>query len=656
MITYKRTTRFSITLTFFLFAVNMVFAQDYSLPELKEQYPDQIGVITLHSQVVDIDIDKTGELEIYKTDREEMLYLKESAKFYGDQSISMSHFFEDVLEVAAYSTNAKGKTKKLKEEDFKVVDSQPSSWVFHDDNKEMVFSFEDLGEGSKSVIEYRKKIKKAEFFDVFHFISGYPVLSSQIQINYPETVEIKYFERAMEGFTVVKRQESNKGEVSDFWEINNLDAFKEEEGSTNIKNHIPHLIAQIQSYEFNGERKKLITNVDELHAYFEEFLLLKEDESNRKELNEVVMEITEGLDDPVAKMDTIFKWVQANIKYIAFEDGINGYVPRSCTSVMRNRYGDCKDMGNLLVEMLTYAGVENAYVAWVGTRDVPYLMSEIPSPLTCNHVICVVEKPDSLKDEHPYFYLDATNPESSYLLPPMALQEKELLVHVASGKHDLFKVPSAHADNNYIRSVIRYTIDSQDSLIGSGVDYYGGYERENRAYYLSNLKDEDLTDYVKDLALGGANRYTLKEYEIKGVSEKQKPLELHYDFTVDNLAISDGDEIILNPTLFKPRVTKYHTEDYKFTREKGKHRTIDYSYEVVIPEDLGVKHLPEDVHFKHDLFHFDAAFELKENILHVDMKYQYHLLEIPTAMFEDWNAFSASINSATIQNIILEKK
>ena len=649
--------KFALLLFFLLAFLGVLNAQDYDLKALQEKYPDRIGVILNHEQKVTIEVDKEGELEILLTDHEEILYLKESSKYYTEQSISLSYFFEDILEVDALVYTPSGKKLKIDEDNYRVVDSPPSSWVFHDDNKEMIFDLPKLGEGYRSDITYTKRIKKPEFFEVFHFISGFPVLKASVEIVSPAGTTMKYYERAMEGFDVERSATpGKKGSTINTWTLRNLEGYVEEDGSTNIKNHIPHLVAQIQSYEFNGETKELIKDVAGLHAYFEEFLLLKADESNRKELNKIVDELTKGMEGQYEKMDTIFRWVQHNIKYIAFEDGINGYVPRSCSSVMKNRYGDCKDMGNLLVEMLSYAGVENAYVAWVGTRDVPYLMSEIPSPLTCNHVICVVEIVEELRvDGHKYYYLDATSPEASYLIPPKPIQEKELLVHYGTGKHELYMVPPASADHNYIKSVIKYSFTDKDSLHGSGVDYYGGYERENRAYYLANLKDADLEDYVSELAIGGANRYTLKDFEITGLTHPDDSLAIFYDFSVDNIGIKDGDDIILNPTLFKPRVTKYHKEDYKYTREKGRHRTIDYSYEIDISEDYKVKHMPEDVHYKHDQFHFDASFKLEGNKIYVKMKYQYHLMEIPTELFPDWNDFSRSINKATIQNIILEK-
>ncbi|MCB9222699.1 MAG: DUF3857 and transglutaminase domain-containing protein [Crocinitomicaceae bacterium] len=638
---------------------NLSFGQDeISYAALKQKFPDEIGVVLEHDQLVEISVNKkTGELDIYTTDREVVLYFRESAKYYTDQSITISQFFEELTDIEAKVITPAGKKLKVKEENFRMVDSAPSSWVFHDDNQNMIFELPELGEGYKSEISYTRKILRPQFFDVFHFVSGYPVMSSKVQITYPSTVKMKFFEQSMSDVNVVRTViEGKKGHITQSWEMKDVEAHRSEDGSVNIKYYIPHLVAQIQSYVNNQDQEvKLISNVEELHTYFEGFLALMGEEKGLDDMHKLVDEITANVEDPIAKMDSIFNWVQHNIKYIAFEDGINGYVPRSYTSVIQNRYGDCKDMGNLLSEMLTYAGVENAFIAWVGTRDIPYQMSEIATPLTCNHVICVVQKPGEHPLEDKYYYLDATSSEGSYIMPPMALQGKELLIHRGKGDYELFKVPAVHADKNYIKSRINFKFTDADSLYGSGTDFYGGYERENRSYYLANLKEDDLRDYIKELALGGANRYTLKNYSFEGVTQKKEDLVINYEFSVDNLGIKDGEDIIINPILFKPRVTKYNEEDYKYTRQKDRHRTIDYGYEITIPDNYKVKHLPEDVHFKHDLFHFDGIFRVSGNTIIVNMIYQYNLLEIPVALFGDWNEFSSAINKATIQNIILEK-
>lgn len=640
----------------FLIPVQVLFAYDRAdFQKYKSKYPNQRAVVLNHKQDVTISVDdESGELLIYETDYEEVLYLQESAKFYTTQNIYTSDFFEDIMSVSAVVYSNEGKKYKLKPENFRIVDSPPSSWVFHDDDKELIFDLKELGEGYRTVISYTKRIKRPEFFETFHFMSVYKTENSEINITFPKDVEMTFFEQNLEKSEVKRNEEElKKGNKKMTWLLSDVARYKVEEGSTNIKNHIPHLIAQINSYQVEGKKKELIGSSDDLHRFFSEFLLLKDEGDGNKsksEMKRIADEITAGMTESEEMMDTIFRWVQANIKYIAFEDGINGYVPRACSEVMGNRYGDCKDMGNLLVEMLDYKEVGGAYVAWVGTREIPYQMSEIPSPLTCNHVICVVNKP-----EGGYYYLDATHAEGGYLLPPENIQNKELLIHKGLGDYELYKVPPAPADNNYLKSVIRYYLDEDDSIRGSGVDLYGGYERENRTYYLSNLDQTDLDEYVKDLSLGGVNRFRLNDYSIDNLSDKNKALKISYDFAADNLFIADGEELILNPTLFKPRVTQYNTEDHRLPRFKKHHRTVDYEFQFTIPNGYKLKQLPENVNYNHDLFSFSGTFKLEENTVKVNMLYQYHLLEIAPELYEDWNQFSKSINRASIQNIVLQK-
>lgn len=619
----------------------------------KEKYPNQTAVILNHDQKINIDTDKnTGELLIFETDYQEILYLTETAKFYTNQSIYTSDFFESIEEIRVEVYDAKGKRKRLRSTDFKIVDSAPSSWVFHDDDKELVFDFPALGEGYRTVIEYTKRIKRPEFFDSFHFMGNYPLASATLSVTYPTTTKITFYEENLGKYNVIKSTEQlKKGKKRERWQLNDLLPYKNEKGSVNAKYYIPHIIAQINSYQKNGEDVNVISSVQNLHSFFQEFLLLKEEDEDKTEMKKIVDEITKEKDSELEKMDTIFSWVQANIKYIAFEDGINGYVPRSCSKVMKNRYGDCKDMGNLLVEMLTYAGVNGAYVAWVGTRDIPYQMSEIPTPLTCNHVICVVEKPDG-----EFYYLDATGSEVSYMIPPHSIQQKELLIHKGKDQYELYAVPAVEAAHNYVRSVIRYSWDEDDSLHGSGTDLYGGYERVSKTYYMSNLETEDLRDYIYEMALGGVNRFTLKDYEISNLYEKDKALKITYDFAVDNLFITDGNDLIINPTLFKPRVTKYDTTNFSIPRYKKNHRTIAYTYEFELPKGYKLKFVPDNFIHKNKQFEFSGTFNVTDNVLKVHMMYQYHLLQIKPDQYPEWNAFATVINEATIQNVILEKQ
>ena len=59
------------------------------------------------------------------------------------------------------------------------------------------------------------------------------------------------------------------------------------------------------------------------------------------------------------KVARIYYWVQDHVRYIAFENGLRGFIPHDAGRVYASRYGDCKDMANLLHEMLRMAGVKS---------------------------------------------------------------------------------------------------------------------------------------------------------------------------------------------------------------------------------------------------------------------------------------------------------
>lgn len=625
-----------------------------SVDDYVRKYPNDHAVILNYNQSVNVDFnEESGELEITKQIEQEILYLKETAKFFTSQSVNLSPYFEDLLALEVEVFPLEGKSFKLGPEDFETVDSPSASWVFKDDSKKVVYDLKELGKGYRVVMKEVRRVKHPEFFDLFYFVSGYPISRSTFHIDYPEGAEIAFFERNLENLNVVRQKEKlSSGKDRESWLVKDQETFREQKEIPDVRYYLPHLVVQIRSYKNGDSEKRYVGNLNELHDLFQSFLGMKEEETDLSDLHQFVNHITSECTSDHEKMDTIFGWVQSNIKYIAFEDGINGYVPRSCSSVMKNRYGDCKDMTSLLVEMLTHAGIENAYVAWVGTREIPYLMSEIPSPLACNHVICVVKKP-----EGGYYYLDATVSESGFNRPPQSVQEKDLLVHLGTDEYDLYRVPAPPADSNYIKTTITYNFTEEDSIFAEGLDVYGGYEREKISYAIDNLERDELQDYMKNITLGGHNNFTLKEYDILNLDNNHRDLEVKYDFSLYNPSLVNGDEIILNPSLFKPRVTKYAEEDFKYPRYKDHHRTIEYHYTVNIPEEYSLVHIPSDVHYNHEQFGFDGTFKTLENgNLEVKLIYSYDLLKIDTDLFEAWNEFSKAINRATIQNIILTKR
>ncbi|WP_292038408.1 DUF3857 domain-containing transglutaminase family protein [Massilia sp. UBA6681] len=99
-------------------------------------------------------------------------------------------------------------------------------------------------------------------------------------------------------------------------------------------------------------------------------------------------QLTQGLDDVQARAIALSDWVRRNIRYVAVYLGPGGVVPHSASSVLANRYGDCKDHAVLLQALLAAAGIPSS--AALVNGDDAYRLPAVPTLGVLNHVIVYV--------------------------------------------------------------------------------------------------------------------------------------------------------------------------------------------------------------------------------------------------------------------------
>lgn len=122
---------------------------------------------------------------------------------------------------------------------------------------------------------------------------------------------------------------------------------------------------------------------------------------------ELITDLFSGKADQESIIRTAFNFVTRQFTYISIENGIQGFKPHDPNLIIINKKGDCKDLSNLLVQLLKSQGVE-AYLAIGPTHMYPYDLT-VPGLGGANHAICAV------KDQKGnYFFLDPTEAFSNY--------------------------------------------------------------------------------------------------------------------------------------------------------------------------------------------------------------------------------------------------
>src|SRR5690606_36063318 len=106
--------------------------------------------------------------------------------------------------------------------------------------------------------------------------------------------------------------------------------------------HIVYFIEKITNKKTN-ETQTYISNTNDLGKYVSQYVSgINKDVS--KEIKAQVATLTAHKTSNIEKATAIFNWVQANVRYIAFEDSLGGFIPREANMVFKNKFGDCKDM------------------------------------------------------------------------------------------------------------------------------------------------------------------------------------------------------------------------------------------------------------------------------------------------------------------------
>ncbi len=109
-------------------------------------------------------------------------------------------------------------------------------------------------------------------------------------------------------------------------------------------------------------------------------------------------------DTPMRKVQSVYRFVASEIRYVGFEAGLGAIQPRSTDTTFHSRMGDCKDVSLLLAAMLRECGID-ARLALVRTKE------RGPADLSSvyigefNHALCYVNIDGG-------FFLDATTPYS----------------------------------------------------------------------------------------------------------------------------------------------------------------------------------------------------------------------------------------------------
>ncbi|WP_290841072.1 DUF3857 domain-containing protein [Flavobacterium sp.] len=620
-------------------------AQVLSVDDYKKKWTDANELILSDKSSYDIFIEDK-KLRIIRDNYYESIILSENGILNNQESFSYSELVK-LREYDAFSiVSDKGKERKIKVTQSNEKLSRSSS-IFHDGVKERQLIFPNLQKGARKVYNVQTEFVDPYLLQSFVFGNSLPMVNSTLEVRTDKDINIGYrvFNDPTNSITFAKTEK--KGKWIYTWTLTDVKAIKFESNNPGFRHVVPHIDVFVKDYVSSGAKIDVLDDTNKLYTYYKSFLknLNKTENADLKALSN---EITTGASNDEEKVKKIFYWVKDNIKYIAFENGYEGFIPREASLVYERKFGDCKDMANLISSMSAYAGIKGVSVCWIGTREIPYSYKELSTPAVDNHMIAV------FKDNGKYTFLDATDRETRFGIPTSFIQGKEALVSNGE-QYEIVEVPIVASDDNGTVEKIRLTLD-KDKLLGSATVDYSGF---SRSHYLSQIGDASgkmRFDLIKSLVLKGNNKFNLKDFKEANIGDRDKPYKVDYTFDLADYAIPVDKEIYVSlfldqmfdkVTMEPDRVSAF---EFDFlTSYKGE-------FTLELPKDTSVKFLPPNFKLDNSLLSVDCKYVSKptEVSLIVNIKLKKMLLQ--KADFDLWNDTVKQLKDAYSQTLILASK
>lgn len=629
----------------FLFVTFSLSAQ--SIEEVSKQFANEMAVMTKFNRETKIFF-KENKPVAQSTEEVEMLMLDDRANGIYNKYSVYHGIFDELTDIEAYTKVPDGnKYKKIKVTNIKT-ENAISRGIFYDDVKQSMFDFPALVKGAIAYETHKEFHKDAHLLSPFYFASYMPVMQSKFTVTFPADMDVRYIIKNDDGNKIAVTEDRKGKQRTLEFSAANTKMFDRFSNGPARAYYEPHVIIYIASYKNNDEVIPFFKDVNDLYRWNYSFL---------KGINETPNSLLKHLSDSLtstAKTDlekarNIYQWVQSHIKYVAFEEGLEGFIPRQAADVCNKKYGDCKDMSSLLTALLNNAGLD-AHFTWIGTRDIPYDYTEVPLPIVDNHMICAVR----INGE--WIFLDGTDSNCEFGFPTHAIQGKQALIAFDENKYEIVRVPEMDAAKTSMMDST-YIFVSENGITGKTSAYFHGYFGNDIFNTLQYQDSKSMKDYVKSKLGKGSNKYILEDYEINLLDKSRKSINLQATFEIPGYGKKVGDEYYINLNLDKFYSSAViDTVKRKIGVENNYKYTATQYTMLEIPETYKVEYMPEDFSYSDDLMEFSIKYSKEPGRVVAKQFIRNSTLFMKPSDFGKWNTAVKKIADQYKKQLVLQTK
>jgi Transglutaminase-like superfamily len=513
--------------------------------------------------------------------------------------------------------------------------------VFYSDAQMCAYNFTLAQVGQTAKYEGGKIYNDPKYVTYEFFHSETPSKERIISFYIPDQVKVEIQELNFNQYAIEKNVKQEKGGKTITYTLKNVEAFPEDSHLPGPLHYMPHVLILTKSYSEEGKTTNVLSSTDDLYQWYAS--LTSQLNKNYDGLKPQVAKLTAGLTKDEEKIKAIYYWVQDNIQYIAFEDGLAGFKPEEAQEVFYKRYGDCKGMAHLTKAMLQVAGYD-ARLTWIGTNKIPYSYAQ-PTLAVDNHMICTVLLGDKK------IILDATEKYGAIGTNAERIQGKEIMIEDGA-KYKLSKVPEELQQSYLQESNLTYEIKDQ-ALIGIGNETIRGEFNKVLLNMVNDTKKEEVGKLLKAVVAGSADvsNFTLGKYSD---FNRDQSMSIAYNVNLKDHVYVNNSEMYIDMD-FKDDYKDLKLEKDRKTPYKFNSRVFRKTHaELAMPKGFTLTHAPEAISIKNEYFSFNLGYSVKDNKVIYTKEIQILKNTLPIGEFQNWNKAIDTVNKFYQDQLIIK--
>lgn len=518
--------------------------------------------------------------------------------------------------------------------------------VFYSDARICYFELPLGAKDATAEVRFKRTHKDPRYFSKIFFTEEYFTENKTITIIIPRWMKCEIKELNFGTNQIQKKVEFDSKENADVYTFtaSQIEPFKNEFYSPGPTFIYPHLLVLSKEAETDYGAVTYFKTIADQYKWC--YNLVQQVEDDKTKLADKAKEITNAITNDIDKVKAIYNWVQQNVRYIAFEDGIAGFKPAKATDVMTKKYGDCKGMANLIKGLLKGINLD-ARLCWIGTNHIAYDLST-PMLNVHNHMIT------ALVYNGKTYFLDGTETNIGFNEYAARIEGRQVLIEDGAN-YILTNIPKVNYTQN-VEKEIRVLEIKDNNLIGTASHVYKGESKSGIINNMQNVKKDNLDKALIKFLSEDNQDYAISNLKTSPLIATDTALTFNYSVDYKNGISAFGNELYLEAD-YRKDVGSFKIDTAKRTHdmELPCKLSIDYETEITIPNGYKVSFKPADLNIKNNNIIANVTYTQKGNKLLYKKEIILLDTRVKKADFSAWNTLVKQLNDKYKEQVILSK-